>query len=551
MKIKKDPQGIWNEYNDGINYNSSIELYDKVEDAENFVVGNQWEGVNAPDLEKPVLNILKRPVAYYVSTICSEDIGMKLKPFKTNDETVRICDAVKRQMERVIELDRLKAKKRKMVRNACVDGDGCIYYYWDTDVKTGGKEEGDIRSEIVENINVIFGNPHDQEVQAQPYIIIALRKPVAEVREMAMDNGVSKEEAEEKIIADADTNQGEKGGDNDLCTVLVKFWKEDGKIHVIKTTKDCIVREEWEPGTKLYPIEWYRVDDVRKCYHGQGIVTGMIPNQIIVNKLFAMYVRSVQMNAFPKTAYDESKFPNGWSNRVGEAIKVKSGGVMPVTDAFTVIRGGDVSQQVMEVIQKCITLTKECIGATDAALGNVNAERAAASGIMANMQAAQAPLEMPHIAFYDAFEDSIRIIKDLMQAHYGKRMLDVELPKEEAAEDQMSNADPTEPKTEQREFDFAKLDEIVQDIEVHVGSSAYWSELMQMQTMDNLIQAGMITDVIVYLESIPDKFLPNKAKILEQAKRMQQQTSQGVGQQEQQINAIPQLPQQSFDEMLG
>ena len=48
---------------------------------ENFFIGNQWEGVNAPDLDKPVINILKRVVSYFVSTLVSDDIGVNAEPF--------------------------------------------------------------------------------------------------------------------------------------------------------------------------------------------------------------------------------------------------------------------------------------------------------------------------------------------------------------------------------------------------------------------------------------------------------------------------------------
>ena len=56
MVIKKTPDEIWEEYEKGKSYNNSIDLYDVVEKNENFFIGNQWEGLIAPDLDKPVLN---------------------------------------------------------------------------------------------------------------------------------------------------------------------------------------------------------------------------------------------------------------------------------------------------------------------------------------------------------------------------------------------------------------------------------------------------------------------------------------------------------------
>ena len=56
MKIKTDPAGIFGEYNRGVAYNTGIELYETVERNENFYNDKQWEGVNAPDIDKPVFN---------------------------------------------------------------------------------------------------------------------------------------------------------------------------------------------------------------------------------------------------------------------------------------------------------------------------------------------------------------------------------------------------------------------------------------------------------------------------------------------------------------
>jgi len=58
---------------DGQTYNTGIDLYETVKQNENFYIGRQWEDVVAPDLEKPVLNFLKRVMTYFVAMICSND----------------------------------------------------------------------------------------------------------------------------------------------------------------------------------------------------------------------------------------------------------------------------------------------------------------------------------------------------------------------------------------------------------------------------------------------------------------------------------------------
>ena len=70
------PEKIWQEYSRGVTYNTRIGLYDQVKKNENFYIGKQWEGLNAPDLNKPVINVLRRVVSYFVSMIVSDDVAV-------------------------------------------------------------------------------------------------------------------------------------------------------------------------------------------------------------------------------------------------------------------------------------------------------------------------------------------------------------------------------------------------------------------------------------------------------------------------------------------
>ncbi|MBQ6902381.1 MAG: hypothetical protein IJN71_05180, partial [Oscillospiraceae bacterium] len=76
MKTSKKPHEIWDEYQKAISYNRGIDLYETVKKNENFFIGKQWEGLNAPDLAKPVINVLRRVVSYFISMIVADDIGV-------------------------------------------------------------------------------------------------------------------------------------------------------------------------------------------------------------------------------------------------------------------------------------------------------------------------------------------------------------------------------------------------------------------------------------------------------------------------------------------
>ena len=254
MKIRKKADEIWAEYQRGVSYNTGIGLYDNVERNNNFYNDKQWEGVNAPDLDKPVFNFLKPVVSYYIAMLISDDIAANIelaggsdalekygrgkttikmtKPAAdgvqdvagndtalmpemgvaegaaapvlpglpgggTMDETremsmnAMIPKILSQELDNIIERTNMKFKNRKMIRNCAVDGDGCFYIWFDPDAPTGFDYKGEIKIDLVDNTNVLFGNPSDAEVQEQPYILVAYRCLTEEVRDEARACGTN------------------------------------------------------------------------------------------------------------------------------------------------------------------------------------------------------------------------------------------------------------------------------------------------------------------------------------------------------------------------
>ena len=99
---------------------------------ENFYLGKQWEGVNAPDLDKPVFNVLGRVLSYFLATIVSDDVAAQVSLFDGKpDEGEQIAlEVVSQQFAKIMEQDGTKAKNRLIVRNAAVDGDGFLYAWF-------------------------------------------------------------------------------------------------------------------------------------------------------------------------------------------------------------------------------------------------------------------------------------------------------------------------------------------------------------------------------------------------------------------------------------
>lgn len=517
MNIKKTAVEIWGEFEKGKSYNNSIGLYETVKKCENFYIGRQWEGLNAPDLPKPVLNVTKRVVSYFIAMLVSDDVGVLMEPYtktktqmmaEDSGESTEIIreelDArvIETEVDKTIERCNIKAQARKVVRNAAVDGDAYLYFYFDETIDAGHGGRGGIASEIIDNTGVIFGNPYKSDIQKQPYILIATPCILSDVREEAKRLGMS-EDVISQIHADddLDTYTYKQTGTNDICTVITKLWKESGTVHAMKVTKDSILRQEWDTGYERYPIANMVWEEIKNSYHGMSAVQQTIPNQICINQLYAMTIHWTKMNALPKTVYDATKIVK-WTNKVGQAIGVMGN----PNDAIASAQGGaTMSPQVTNLISGLMQHTSEYMGANDAALGNVKPDNT--SAIIATQNAAAMPLEIQRLEYFRWMEDCVRIMIDIIRTDYGLRPVSVAL----------------DGNSFDGVFDFSTLSDANYNMKVEIGQSSFWSELTQIQTADNLFAKGIIPDAAMYLDLIPDKFVKNKSKIVKQMKETAKQ----------------------------
>ena len=501
MRKNLTPEGVFAEYEKGESYNRAIELYGTTQKNEDFYVGDQWKGVNAPDLEKPVINFLKRAVCYLISMIVSDDVSVALTPGARSDDADFLADCLEGEVATVIEQTKAKTLARDMLRNCAVDGDGCFYFWFEPTGGAGGR----IRIENLDNTKVLFGNPYVKEAEDQPYIIIVRRRSAAELREEAKTAGAADWENIRPDGAGLYMNEGENAG-NDLATELIRLWKEDGTVRFLRTAKDCLIKPPADTGLRRYPLAWMNWESVKNSYHGRAAITGVIPNQIFVNKLWAMAMEHEKHMAFPKLFYDITKIRQ-WTNRVGQAIGVAGDPNTAVASSF---RASDMSAQAMELVEKTISYTKECLGASDVALGNIAMDNT--SAIIALQNAASAPLALQKLSFYQFWEDCVLIMLDMIRAYYGVREVNFDAGGENASVF----------------VDFSAVDTEGMKLSVDVGASSYWSELMQIETADSLYRNGVITDAVTYLESIPDKYIRGKKKIIAKLEEQKAQTPEEI-----------------------
>ena len=513
---------IYGLFSAGDSFKRSINLYDTVRVNENFYIGKQWEGIEANGLPTPQFNFLKRVVGFIVATITTDNIKVTasaLSNTASTDELVEPTRIVNEEFEALTEQNRIPNLMRVFARDASVRGDGCLYSYWDEDAETGQPNvKGAIRTEVIENTRVHFGNPSDRNVQSQPWILIERREITREVKLRAKENGAQNWQA---IGSDADAPEVDaaKNQCNDMTSVFLLMWRDrkTGGIRAVESTKECIVREPWDTKLRLYPICWLNWDYVADCYHGQAMITGLIPNQIFVNRIWALSMLSFMKTAYPKYIYDKTKITR-LDNRVGSAIGINGG---DVNNAIKVIDPATISPQISQFIELAINQTEETLGATGVALGDTRPDNT--SAIIALQRAASTPTELTKQNLYACVEDLFRIYLEFMANYYGERIVDMPTP--DKVRQAATFAEVEVPDEIPASFDFNMLRNHPMLLKLDVGASSYYSEIASMQTLDQLLQNGHIS-IEQYLERIPDGYIPGRRKLLAEIKARNQQMMQ-------------------------
>ena len=506
---------IWKQYCAGLDFNNKLRLVENVANNENFFIGKQWEGVISNGLPTPVFNILKQIVLHQVATITSDNFTISATPLRAsaNDKRLEMASqVVNSELRALFKVNKLPNLSRIMMRNAAVDGDGCMFTYFDPDAPTGlDGIKGAIKTEIIDNTRVLFGNPNSRDVQSQPYIIIWKRRQICDVKDEARANGLSEEEIQ-NISADTDDNNSRMDSYvDDKCTVLTKLWrdKKTGTIWGCEVTKGAVIRKPYDVRIKSYPVTWICWDYVQECYHGQALITGLIPNQEFINKAYAMAMLSQMTSAFPTKLYDRTRITK-WTNQVGAQIAVDGS----VEGVAKILEPAQISPQIAQFINSTIENTQSLTGATAAALGNTRPDNT--SAIIALQRAAAIPAEITKQNLYECLEDLGRIYIEFMAAYYGTRPVDI--PAAVAVGDEIAQFANANVGMMQQEFDFAQLEDCPMTIGLDVGASSYWSEVASMQTLENLLQLGLIT-VADFLERIPDGYVAKRQELLDKYKQ--------------------------------
>ena len=419
-----------------------------------------------------------------------------------------------------VTAERLKYddKKDQLLRNAYISGTGILYTYWDSGIRTGlyadeGRSvaiTGDINCEVLDVENVVFGDPNNEEVESQPYIIIARRMDVDAVRREAERYG----QAVDDIVPDGQNryyrNAGDRGEDEPTdsrrVTVITKLYKKYDKqgnctVWGKTVTENAVVRPEWDLLIHRYPIAKFIWERRRSCAYGDSEITFQIPNQIALNQAHSIAVWAMQNTGMPKTIINGDLIPDGISNDPAEVIKIY-GNAEDMASAIRYIAPPNYGAAFINFTDAFAQNVLMDNGANDAALGNLRPDNATA--IVQAREAAIAPMQTYQNRFYSANEDVARIWADFWITMYGRRSIEVN---DGGVKRYMV-------------FDADRYRDLVISAKVDVGASTLWSEAVSISNLGNLLSGQMIS-FIEYLERIPKGLIPDVTGLINARKQQE------------------------------
>jgi len=508
----------WSEYQKGIDYKNKINLFSMVDKNNRMYNDDQWYGVKSNGLITPQFNIIKRIVQFKVSSILSNNVSINYfvegiednpqDPDKQNKSLV--AQNLSKYSKTTWERLKLDQSNERILKDGALSGDGISYFFWNENINTGQevagvKIMGDIDKEEIDNVNYIPSNPNSNNVQTQRYNILAFRKDIDDLKEEAKKNGMS--EYDINLITSDTTTEHQAGDrakieldDPNKTICLLKLWrnKETGTIWAKKSTKSATIRKEWDTKLRRFPIALFNWEEIKNSTHGQADCTGIIPNQIVINKLLSLAILAVQLTCYPKVIYN-SQFIKKWSNIIGEAIPVSNGG--DLNNVAKYLTPGNLSMDVYKIIDDVIRITKDLSGASDPATGSVqNPDNA--SAIIAIQTASAIPLESVQRRFYQYIEDVALIFLDFYTTYYN-------VPRNLIIEEKGTKIP--------IEYNGNKFIDVAFRTKINVGPSSKFSEIAAIRTLDNLLQQDRIT-FTEYLERVPDLVIPDKQGLIEDRK---------------------------------
>lgn len=531
---------LWQRWMAGRSYQNAMGFTDVFPLCVRFKEGDQWPAPTKAtrNLPRPVFNYCEKFVRTKRSNILNQTVKMVYSPAEgdiglSEEQVEAQTIAAKEYTDYAAAL--WKEIRQDDLNEDCVDdaatlGTGILHYYWDSHA-TGGRRyprPGALRGEALDPLTVVFANPQETDVQEQPYIIIATRVPVRDVKRMAREEGLPEEQIQ-MICADEehpDTYEASLIEDTDVkkCTLLTMYYRDHGVRYSRSTrTVDLVVGrsltpgiedrgkddedEEWDDTVDVidrYPIAVMPWTKRKRSIYGIGEVEGIIPAQRAVNWLMGMNILSVQDTAWPKMIVKPGALRKEITNKPGEIIEDHS----MDGNGIRYLQAEGISASASALVDRIGEMMRDVSGVSEVVSGEPFTATMAASAIIALQNQAKQPIENIQKRFYRVIEDVGRIWEEFFK-HYYSFPIPMIMEMDNGEEETVLFIG-----TAFRQMEF--------DLAVDVGAGSEYSESLAQGTLDKLFDAGQI-DLDTYIDLAPKNVMPFREQLRRKLEQLREE----------------------------
>lgn len=401
------PNEIVKQYNVSQNVKSlmgSRGLFEQTKMNERFFAGDQWYGT-AYNSSRPLVrhNIIKRIGEYKMGVLAGEETEI------TFGESAS-AKALNSHFKYWARAKHLEEKLATVLKDSFISGTGVLYTYW----QSQENGEADINCEVLDILNVAFGDCTLDDVQKQPFIIIKNYRDTEALKNTAIYFGGSK-----TAVANIKADYGDK------TSVYTKFYKEKDKngeikVKAVVVTENAVIRQPFDTNLTLYPICIFAWEKVKNNIFGQSEITNILPNQIAINRLITAQVWASMSMGMPIMTVNGDTVTGEISNDPGQIIKVYGAGE-DVAGAIHFVTPPDFSENFNKAITSLTNNTLEMCGGAGALYTNISYNNTAAINAMVKNN--DISIKILKIRYLDFLLEAAQVWLDFCLKYYNGRTL--------------------------------------------------------------------------------------------------------------------------------
>ncbi len=487
MKTDQHPcTEIWRRYEAGREHHRRAGLYRADERCHRFYEGDQWAGLRAGGEELPTLNFIRPICKYKFTTVAMNDTAIIYSPQSDDPAEAVLCDLLTRFAAVQWERCGMDTLKWRVIRGAAITGDHYLYCYAEHPSPPGRSPRLALRA--VERSALYLANEQEPDLDRQEWVLLAERRPVAQVRREAKAAGLSPDKLARILPDEADDTlvgsrpEDEVPAGEGKCTSLLFLRRTDEGLRFCRSTREVVYApEQCIRGLHRYPLCGMRWEERQGSARGVGVVAPLIPNQIEVNRTLARRAISVKRFSFPTAVYDQDRLTNPDAlGRVGASLRVKNLAGSPLSALVQYLTPVGVGADAAALQGELVTLSRELEGASDAATGQVDPTQASGEAIKAARDQSALVLNEQTAAYREMIERLARIWLELWAVYAGEGLL-IPLEGEGGAPGQLLR------------LPRALFERLEVEVKIDLSPVDPYSVLSRQLALENALAAGHIT----------------------------------------------------------